>query len=257
MAIPTYEIYALKYAGPFVRPTCMMRWFQDQDGTTQINYYLFAIRGAGETLIVDCGCAPKLARERGFPGYVNPTEVLKRMGIPAGRVRNLILTHIHFDHVSGVTLFPRATVFVQEKEYRFWIEDPMAQRAPFMHVTDRTANRYLRKLKGTERLRLVNGDRKILPGIELVLAPGHTVGLQAVAVNTSKGTAVIGSDAAHVFDSYRTDMPSAIITDMVAWMKSYDKLRARASSLDLLFPGHDTALLDDYPKVAEGVARLA
>ena len=52
MAIPTYEIYALKYAGPFTRPACMYHWFQDLDKTTQIHYYLFAIRGGGETIIV-------------------------------------------------------------------------------------------------------------------------------------------------------------------------------------------------------------
>jgi glyoxylase-like metal-dependent hydrolase (beta-lactamase superfamily II) len=257
VAVPTYEIYALKYAGPFVRPACMVRWFQDLDKTAEVCYYLFAVRGERDTVIVDCGCTPVLARARGFPGYVNPVDVLKRIAIDARKVENLIISHIHFDHVNGISLFPKATVYVQEREYRFWMEDPMARRAPFLHVTDPAGNRYLRKLKGTKRLRLVRGDRKIMPGIELVPAPGHTVGLQAVAVNTRKGTAVIGSDAAHVFSSYRTDIPSAIITDMIAWMKSYDRLRAKASSIDLLFPGHDPALLTEFPRVEEDVTRLA
>jgi len=52
MAIPTYEIYALKYGGPYTRPGCMINWFQDMDRTTQINYYIFAIRGGGETIVV-------------------------------------------------------------------------------------------------------------------------------------------------------------------------------------------------------------
>ncbi len=89
-----------------------------------------------------------------------------------------------------------------------------------------------------------------------MLCPGHTIGLQTVAVNTEKGIAIVGSDAAHIFPSYRTDIPSAIITDMIGWMKSYDKIRAKASSLDLIFPGHDTALIDAFPKVADGVSRL-
>ena len=104
--------------------------------------------------------------------------------------------------------------------------------------------------------KLIRGDKKILPGIELLLAPGHTIGLQAVAVNTAKGTAIVGSDLAHSFSSYRTDIPSAIITDMIAWMKSFDKIRAKVSSPDLLFPGHDLALLENYPRVAEDVSRL-
>jgi glyoxylase-like metal-dependent hydrolase (beta-lactamase superfamily II) len=256
MDVPTYEIYALKYAGPFTRPASMMTWFQDMDKRIRINYYIFAIRGGGETIIVDCGCAPELARERNLAGYVNPVEILKRIDIIAGEVKYLVATHIHFDHISGIELFPRATIFVQEKEFNFWVKDPMAERAPFRHVTDPVANCYLASLEGKERLRLVNGDKEVLPGIELMLCPGHTIGLQTVAVNTGKGIAIIGSDAAHLFSSFRTDIPSAIITDMIAWMKTYDKIRAKASSIDLIFPGHDVALLEDYPRVAKDVSKL-
>jgi glyoxylase-like metal-dependent hydrolase (beta-lactamase superfamily II) len=256
MATPSHEIFALKYAGPFIRPASMVTWFRDLDKTALINYYIFAIRGGGETTIVDCGCAPQLAQDRNLTGYVNPVDVLKRIDIDAQNVKHVVATHIHFDHISGIELFPQADIFLQEKEFNFWIKNPMAKRAPFLNVTDPVSNGYLARLEGTQRLKLIRGDKKILPGIELLLAPGHTIGLQVVAVNTAKGTAIIGSDAAHVFSSYRTDIPSAIITDMVAWMKTYDKIRAKASSIDLIFPGHDPALLTDYPKVAEDVSRL-
>src|SRR5512136_1881290 len=137
------------------------------------------------------------------------------------------------------------------------MKNPIAKRAPFLHVSDIGANQYLRKLEGSKRLHLIRGDKKILPGIELLLVPGHTVGMQAIAVNTEKGTAIIGSDVAHFFVSYRIDIPSAIITDMVAWMKSFDKLRTKASSMDLMFPGHDPLMMTQYPKVADDVVRLA
>ncbi len=256
MASPTYEIYALKYGGPYTRPACMVNWFQDMDKNIQINYYIFAIRGGGETIVVDCGVDPQLAKARNLAGYVSPAEVLKRIDIDAQKLKYLVVSHIHFDHISGIKLFPRATIFIQEKEYNFWMKNPIAQRAPFLHVTDSDANRYLARLEGKKRLQLIRGDKKILPGIELLLAPGHTIGLQAVAVNTVKGTAIVGSDLAHSFSSYRTDIPSAIITDMITWMKSYDKIKAKVSSPDLLFPGHDLALLENYPRVAEDVSRL-
>ncbi len=257
MSIPVYEIYALKYAGPLSRPAALLSWFQDLDKHVQMPYYFFAIRGGGETIVVDCGVDPEAARQRGLAGYVSPAEVLKRIGIDAARVRHLILTHIHFDHASGIRLFPRADVYVQKKEFDFWIKDPMAKRAPFLSLSDPAANKYLGRLEGKKRLRLIRGDRKIFPGIELLLAPGHTPGLQVIAVNTARGTAVVGSDLAHLASSYRTDLPSMIITDLTAWMKSYDKVRPRAASPDLLFPGHDPALLENYPRAAEDVSRLA
>ena len=43
---------------------------------------------------------------------------------------------------------------------------------------------------------------------------------------------------------------------MIAWMRSYDKIRAKASAIDLIFPGHDIALMEHYPMVAEDVSQL-
>ena len=103
---------------------------------------------------------------------------------------------------------------------------------------------------------LVHGDQEIMPGIELLLTTGHTIGLQSVAVNTAKGTAIVASDCAHIAKSFKEDNPGSLITDMIAWMKSYDKLRAKASSIELIFPGHDALMLQNYPKVPEDVTRL-
>jgi glyoxylase-like metal-dependent hydrolase (beta-lactamase superfamily II) len=251
-----YEIYVLKYAGPFVRTGAHLMWYRDWDKTETINYYIFCIKGGGETVVVDAGLTSELAKQRQLDGYVSPAEVLSRIDVKAAEVRHVIVTHMHFDHANGVSLFPQATFYIQEDEYRFWVEDPVATRPPFKEVSDADANAYLTALEGTDRLSLFKGDQQVIPGIQCLLAPGHTVGLQAVAVDTAKGTAILGSDCAHVFRNYREDWPSALIVDLVGWMKTYDKLRARVSSPDLLFPGHDRRLLENYPEVAEDVARL-
>lgn len=257
MNTPVYEIYALKYAGPFNRPAALVRWLQDMDQTTTVNYYIFAIVGGDGPIIVDCGCSPKLAEERKLANYVNPGEVLKRINIDIEYVRHVVVSHIHFDHVSGIELFRKAKFYVQEKEYNFWMKNPIAKRRPFLLPTDPAANAFLKKLEGTQRLCLIRGKKRILPGIELMIAPGHTLGLQVAAVNTAKGTAIVGSDVAHTFFNYETDIPSAYIMDMVSWVKSYDKIRAKASSPELLFPGHDIRLMENFPKVAEDITRLA
>ena len=60
----------------------------------------------------------------------------------------------------------------------------------------------------------------------------------------------------HLRRNFEDDTPSVLITDLVAWMESYDKLRVIAP-IDLLFPGHDQDLFTKSPLVAEGVTRLA
>ena len=100
-----YEIYALKYAGPFTSSGAFLMWKKDWEKQVQRNYYFWCVRGEKETVIIDAGIPPKLARERNLAGYVSPVEVLSRIGVRAEEVRHLILTHIHWDHSSGVGLF--------------------------------------------------------------------------------------------------------------------------------------------------------
>lgn len=252
-----YEIYALKYAGPFLSSGAFLMWHRDWEKTVERNYYIWCARGTRDIVVVDTGVSPKLASEKNLTGYINPAEVLSRIGINAHEVRHVILTHIHWDHANGVSLFPNATFYVQDEEYHFWTKNPIATRPPFKNVADEAANEYLSSLEGTDRLVLLKGDQEILPGIECLLAPGHTVALQAVGVKTAKGTAILGSDCAHVFRNYQEDWPSSLIVDLVGWMNTYEKLRNKASSLDLIFPGHDVLMSKNYPQVAKDVTKLA
>lgn len=254
--MPKYEIYAIRYAGPFTSSGAFLMWHKAWEKTEKRNYYIWCIKGAGETVIVDAGVAPELAIKKNLTGYVSPAEILSRIEVKADAVRHVIITHIHWDHTSGVGLFPNATFYIQDEEYRFWLKNPIAKRPCFEYVSDKTSQDYLASLEGTDRLSLLKGDQMILSGIECLLSPGHTVALQAVAVNTAKGIAILGSDCGHIFRNYREDWPSSLIVDLVGWMRTYDNLRAKASSPDLIFPGHDPLMSQNYPEVAQDITRL-
>jgi glyoxylase-like metal-dependent hydrolase (beta-lactamase superfamily II) len=257
----TYEIFALKYAGPLEGPAMVLKWMRDLDKTAFRGYYIWCIREVDgnpeETIVVDSGITPETAAARDISPYVSPADMVLRMGTDAASVKHVILTHLHWDHANGVSLFPNATFYVQEKEYRFWLEDPLAKRPPLCHVGNVECLAYLKELEGTDRLVLLKGDTDLWSGIRCVLAPGHTVGLQAVTVNTSGGIALIGSDCAHVFENYTEDWPSSIIVDMLEWLRTYDKVRSLVTDTKLLFPGHDLRMTENYQKVAEDVTKLA
>jgi glyoxylase-like metal-dependent hydrolase (beta-lactamase superfamily II) len=252
-----YEIYALKYAGPFTSSVAMVFFNTDWDKTIARNYYIWAVKGKGRTVVFDAGVRPALAAERKLRGYVPPDQLLRRIGIDAGEVQHLVVSHIHFDHAGGIGLFPKARIYVQRKEYDFWVHEPLSRRPPFAAIADPVVIEQFRNLETSDRLALVEGDQEILPGIELLLTPGHTPGLQSMAVATSKGTAILTSDCAHVHRSFVEDNPSSLITDLPAWLGSYTKLRRKVDGdLSMLFPGHDKDMLEKFPKVAEDVTRL-
>lgn len=260
LPLPEYEIYACKYGGPVVRKVAMVLWNNSWDVDGPINYYVWAIRAKnGETIVVDTGCSPAEGVTRKVPEFVNPVEVLGRLGVTGDNVTKVVVTHMHWDHVGNIEAylkaFPKAKFYLQQREFDFCVNNPVASRKPIAILFDPLASKVVGGMKGSERLVLVQGDYRLAPGVDLSLAPGHTLGLQVVRVNTAKGPAVVGSDCAHVFRGYREDIPSCFIMDMPAWIDSFDRVKAKAP-IDLIFPGHDVLMADGYPKVAEGVTRL-
>jgi glyoxylase-like metal-dependent hydrolase (beta-lactamase superfamily II) len=253
---PIYEIYALRYAGPLEGCQAMLTWNQGWDQTIKRSYYFWCLLGPGGPVLVDCGVAPQHVGERNLPGYESPAAVLERLGIKAEEVRHVFQTHLHWDHALGLGLFPQAMVHVHKIEYDFWLNDPVAQRPIFQAVFDPGVAQAVEQIKSQGRLHLVEADGEILPGLEALSAPGHTTGIMALSVNTAKGIAVMGSDCGHTFQNYAQEWPSVFICDLPVWVRSWDKLKAKVTSPELLFPGHDVAMSDNYPLVAPGVTRL-
>lgn len=252
-----FEIYAVRYAGPAKSSGAFLLWLKDWDLSMERNYYFWALRAGDETTLVDAGASPAMAAQMNLPSYIPQNRSLTGLGVEADQVDKVILTHLHWDHAGGLDFFPRATFYVHAREYAFWLEDPVSSRGPFQAVSDRETLDRLAELKQAGRVVLVESDGEMLPGITALAAPGHTPGLMALAVDTEAGRAVLGSDCGHLFRNYAEQWPSSLICDLPAWMRSFDKLTAEAGSLDLLFPGHDPLMSQNYPEVAEGITRLA
>ena len=256
-----YKVFALNYAGPFESKLARALYQTGWDDNFSICHYIWAIRSDdGETTLVDTGTGHALAKTLKYKHFVPPEQLVATLGVKSEQVTKVIITHMHFDHVGGMEnfaqLYPNAVFYVQKSEFDFWVNDPISRRPPFKRSRYDMGNKWLSDLMGSPRLVMLDGDRVIGPDMELLLIPGHSPGLQGVLVNTAKGAAVVASDSAHIARSFRDDMPSSIVADMVTWLKSYDKLRARAP-IENLFPGHDVLMLANYPKVADGISQLA
>jgi len=254
-----YEVFALKYAGPFDRKLAMLLFNTGWADDMAINYYIWAIRAKnGETTLVDTGTGKAWGPK--FKGFFPPEQMVARIGIKPEQVTRIVVTHMHFDHIGGITdfaqAFPAAKFYVQKTEFDFWVNSPISQRAPFKLLQNPDANKAFGELAKGPRVIQINGDMVIGPDMQLLLAPGHTPGLQAVLIPTAKGQTIVGSDSAHLFRSFKEDVPSGLIVNLPIWMETYDKLRFNAP-VENMFPGHDVKMLTDFPKVAEDITQLA
>ncbi len=230
----------------------------------ELFYYLWLIKGEGKAVVVDTGVGSTLMKKREVPNYVDPVDLLAEMGVNGSNLTTVILTHFHFDHLGGMETFPqafpKAKFYMQKKEFDFWTKHPLAKKPSFFEYArnELATIKAVVDLKKTGRLVLVNGDRQIIPGIEVLLSPGHTIGLQTVAVNTEKGTAIIASDSLSLKRSFTGDKPplSFNTMDLIACFETYNKLRAKATSEALVFAGHEVSPVVDFPPISANVTRL-
>lgn len=112
---------------------------------------------------------------------------MQAAGIDAARVTTVVISHFHGDHINGLTLadgsaaYPNAEIVVPEAEWRFWMDEGAASRAPeAMRPAFANAASRFRPYQG--RIRQLGGDAEVVPGIRLVAAHGHTPGHSAIHV---------------------------------------------------------------------------
>ncbi len=221
--------------------------------TVRIGYYMWCIQGEGSTVLVDTGMSDEEAAKRNLKGSEFLSDSLAKLGVNPVNVEKIILTHLHHDHFSGYQLFPRATFHLQRKEVEFLTGPGIC----FRQVTELAPHMsQVLGLAYERRLRYLDGDEHIAPGIRVVLVGGHTPGSQIVVVNTAKGDIVLCSDAADLYRNF-DERIVAIGVNMLDGLLALDKIKNIASRPELIVPSHDPLVLKRFPNPFEGVAQIA
>lgn len=256
---PVYEVYALKYAHHARRAAENFIGGDAHDGPMPLDYFVWLIRGAGREIVVDTGFSAAAAARRGRDHLRCPAKSLSLLGVDAQQVRDVVVTHLHYDHVGNFDLFPAATLHLQELEMRYATGRYMCSecfRGAF-DVED-VVGMVRRVYEG--RVRFHDGDTQLAPGISLHLIGGHTMGLQVVRVATRRGWMVLASDASHFYANMEEGRPFPIVWSVADMMDGYERMRGLAASREHIIPGHDPLVMQRYPapeRALQGVvARL-
>jgi glyoxylase-like metal-dependent hydrolase (beta-lactamase superfamily II) len=253
---PLYEVYAVRFAkSPQDRES---DYVVGGDSTRPLEgvYMVWALRAAnGRVALVDAGFYREKFMPRWKPvDFVPPSEALRQIGIEARDVRDIILTHIHWDHVDGVDLFPRADVWMQRAEFDYYVDSAGGVRHRGADPDDAAS---LARLKNRGRMTLVDGDgQEILPGVRVYTGGKHTYASQYVAVPTRSGTVVLASDNAYVYENLERRLPISQTLDTAANLRAQDRMFTIAAARPLVIPGHDAQVFVRFPKVARDVVRI-
>jgi glyoxylase-like metal-dependent hydrolase (beta-lactamase superfamily II) len=247
----TYEVFAIRYghherraAENFILPLLA----DAHDGPMPLDYFVWVIRNAERTILVDTGFGERAARERGRTITIHPAEALRRFGVDPDKVEDVVITHLHYDHAGNLDSFPNARIHLQEAEIGYATGPCMCHpvlRFPF-DVEDVVA--MVRRLYAG-RVVFHAGDATIAEDITLYHMPGHSKGVQSVGVMTKRGLVLLASDASHFYANIERAVPFPLVVDVEAQLKTLQRLVAIAGTLDRLVPGHDPIVTQIYPRV--------
>jgi len=178
------------------------------DGRNRIQLAMncLLVHAGGKRILVETGNGAKMsAKLRDIYGVEGPfvNDRLKDYGLDPSEIDVVINTHLHFDHCGGntriekdkiVAAYPNAKYVVQRGEFEHAKHPNERDRASYM------AENY--EALPSAKLALLEADRAIAPGVELIRVPGHTANMQCVKLTGGGKTAFFLADlvptAAHL-----------------------------------------------------------
>ncbi|HEX7054210.1 MAG TPA: N-acyl homoserine lactonase family protein [Burkholderiales bacterium] len=253
---PRYEVYALKYAHHARRAAENFIGGDPHNAPMPLDYYVWLIRGEGRDILVDTGFSRAMAARRGREHLRCPADSLRLLGADAARIADVVITHMHYDHVGNFERFPAATFHLQEREMRYATGRYMGQ-ACFRGAFDAEDVAGMVRHVFQGRVRFHDGDGELLPGVSVHLLGGHTMGLQVVRVATRRGPLVLASDASHFYANLEQERPFPIVWSVAEMVDGYRRLRALAASPAHIVPGHDPLVLERFPPASPALAGIA
>jgi len=241
-----FAVYAIRYATVERKASENFIGGDPHERGMHMDYFVWAAVSASSTWIIDTGFNQAAAIKRKRTFLRCPTEGLKLLGIEAATVRDVIVTHLHYDHIGNFDLFPAARFHLQDKEMAFATGRDMAESfyAGAYDVEDVVG--MVRQVYA-RRVQFYNGDIELAPNLSLHLIGGHTRGLQVVRLWTAKGWLVLASDATHYLANMQQGRPFPIVADVDDMVAGWDTLRSLADDPGLIIPGHDPMVLEAFP----------
>ncbi len=253
---PTYEVFAIKYAERDARRPEHFIGGDPHDGPMPMDYFIWLIRNDERVIVVDTGFNAAMAARRKRTLVREPREGLALLGVRATDVREVVITHLHYDHVGTFFDFPNAQFHLQDEEMEFVTGRHMRQPF-FRHPYEVEEVVGMVRLVFGERVIFHRGEAEIAPGVSVHHIGGHTQGLQSVRVHTQRGWVVLASDASHYYEHMEQGRCFPLVFDVAEMLAGYDTLRRLAASPQHIIPGHDPLVMKRYPPVSKELAGIA
>jgi len=158
------------------------------------------VRTRDQTILIDSGLGEE------YPDFPRAGHLIQRLeaaGVELGFVTDVVLTHMHFDHVGGLLadgvkqqLRSDLRVHLSASEARFWEQPDFSRTAMPPARADLARKASVEFLKEySSYLRLFDRESEVADGVTVSLTGGHTPGHSVVRVKSGKDQLMFGGDA--------------------------------------------------------------
>jgi glyoxylase-like metal-dependent hydrolase (beta-lactamase superfamily II) len=251
-----YQVYAIKFSDGYkIAANGVMVGATQTDSVDVCNMFWLISGPNRKYILVDAGFIDSTKSSK---NYVRPDSMLQKLGISSNEISNIILTHPHIDHIGGIPLFPKATIWMQKDDYNYFI-GPAWDSTGIKMGFNKNDVKNISSVNSQGRLVLVQGDSiEIMPGIRVFTGSKHTFENQYLLVNadSKKNRILLASDAIWFYLNYEKDLPVTICMDRAAYVKAMKRMRTMVTNPNLIIPGHDDMVFLKFPKVHDWIVRI-
>jgi glyoxylase-like metal-dependent hydrolase (beta-lactamase superfamily II) len=242
-----FELYAIRYACLEGRsPHDVFIGADPHEGPFDMDYFVWAAIGSKRSFVIDTGFNAQTALRRKRQFLRCPAETLKAIGLDPQTTTDVVITHLHYDHVGNFDRFPAAVFHLQDREMAFATGRHMGH--PIMNAAfdvEDVVGMVREVYRG--RVRFHDGAVELAAGLSLHPVGGHSAGLQVVRVWTRRGFVVIASDASHFYAHMEQGRCFPFTYNVGDVLDGYRKVNELASSPSHIIPGHDPLVMQRYP----------
>jgi glyoxylase-like metal-dependent hydrolase (beta-lactamase superfamily II) len=245
--------------GPFLNAKLLAALLRGKPANTSpVPAFLIRHPSAG-AILVDTGLHPSIATDgrQNFGALANrfgkpslePREdapsQLRARGIDPGEVPVVVMTHLHIDHTSAISEFPRSTFVVSAPEWKAAEKGGIGdgyRRAHYDYAFEYRTVDFDRREIGSYASFARTFDLFGDGSVRLAFTPGHSAGHVSVVCRLAQRDFVIGGDAVYYTGQLDRDLaPPPRPQDAHNWRRSLQELRLFRSQFPdaVITPGHD------------------
>jgi glyoxylase-like metal-dependent hydrolase (beta-lactamase superfamily II) len=226
--------------GTILRPVSNMLYGSEDNNPIEFPLIAYYLESPNHKILIDTGGSVP-DPNKWQPYMRKPEEALDtalfKIGVDPKDIEIVLFTHLHWDHACNNHLLPNARFIAQKREVDVILFDDVEGKGYEQALTSETT------------FETVDGDAKIVEGISVMLAPGHSKGFQVIIIDTKDGKYMITGDLVPRFNNWTADpkIPNGAPGDLGENLASIRMLETLG--IDKILPGHEPLVFNEaqYP----------